>query len=745
MQTISEIFENQRIVIVAYRLPYKIVKVDNAPGLVQNAGGLVSAILSLTEKIARTTEGKSFNKILWFGQSGHNKNDFDKLITDEIEFDLYPVNIPTDINKDYYEGFCNDTIWPLFHYFPIYTVFKESYFDAYHRANQIFMDELEKVIQPDDIIWIHDYQLFLLPKMIKDKFPKSKIGFFLHIPFPSYEIYRLLNKSWREKLLQGALGADLLGFHTNDYTQHFLTTVTRILGYDNTLRKIFTPERIIKADAFPVGIDYDKYQNAVNDPAVIDEINIISDLIKHRKLVFSLDRLDYTKGLMHKLNGLELFLEQHPEWRGKVIFNMIVIPSRDAIPRYKKMKKEIDSNVGRINGKFGELDWFPIVYQYKSIKFNELVALYSYSHCVLITPLRDGMNLVAKEFVACQSKNFGVLILSEFAGAVAELGEAIIINPTDPSEVSDAILKALEMPLEDRIERIERMKIRLKNYNVFAWTEDFLNQLQLIKQEQEILEVKIMNSETLNHIIQQYKKSEKRLILLDYDGTLIPFSKHPALAMPDNRVIDQLTKLTDDYRNTVVIISGRDKTFLEKNFGNINLSLVAEHGAFMKQNGNGWVTLDKEIERKTWKHQVNQILQKYTARCYGSFIEEKETAIVWHYRNAEPDFAFVRAKELIEELKEFLFQHKKLQFLEGNKIIEIKKNVFNKGTSANLFLKNGEFDFILAIGDDHTDEELFKILPKDAYSVKVGLVQSIAKYNLTHQYEVNNLIDRLLE
>ncbi len=745
MKNITEIHENQRILIAAYRLPYDIIKENNKLKLKQNSGGLVSAVLSLSKRISSSKSVDSDKKIIWFGQSDYKKSDFDSLTTEKNQFDLYPAFIPEDINKEFYEGFCNDTLWPLFHYFSMYTVFKESYYEAYIKANQIFMNEIEKVIEPDDIVWIHDYQLMLLPKMIKEKFPKSKIGFFLHIPFPSYEIYRLINKKWGEELLKGILGADLIGFHTNDYTQHFLKTVSRILGYENFLRTVYTPERVVKADAFPIGIDYDKFINALHEPGVIKEIKLIQEFIHDCKLIFSVDRLDYTKGILHRLNGFDLFLEKFPQWHGRVIFNMIVVPSRENIPRYKKMKKEMEATVGRINGKYSHLGWRPIVYQYKSISFQKLVGLYSISHCGLITPLRDGMNLVAKEYVICQQNNAGVLILSELAGAVAELGEAIIINPINLEEVSDAILMALEMPLEERIVRNERMKSRIKNYNVVSWAEDFLNQLQLVKEEQKILEVKIINNEIIDNLIKEYKKAARRLILLDYDGTLIPFSKYPDTALPNVKVIEQLNQLASDEKNTVVIISGRDKTFLENYFGKINLNLIAEHGIFIKTNGNDWETLDNDIENNVWKDVVKLLLQKYTTRCYGSFIEEKETALVWHYRNSEPDFAFVRASELKEELTEFLIHYKDLQLLEGNKIIEIKKVGFDKGTSAESFLKQSKYDFILAIGDDRTDEDLFKVLPAEAYSIKVGLVQSVAKYNLTHQYEVNNLISRILQ
>lgn len=733
----------ERIVIIANRLPFNIVTKNNKKVLFQNSGGLVSAIMSLSEKMNSTKTDHS-HKILWVGSSDFTKSDYDALDPPLESFDLYPVNIPDGIYENYYHGFSNDTLWPLFHYFPMFSVFKDSYYDAYIEANNLFFSEIEKIIQPNDFIWVHDYQLLLLPQLIRTKFLKASVGFFLHIPFPSYEIFRLLNRKWREGLLAGMLGADLIGFHTNDYTQNFLQTVRRIFGYDNTVRKILTPERIIKTDAFPIGIDYNKFSNALTSKPVKEEIKNIEKYLGNCKLIFSVDRLDYTKGIMNRLLGLEIFLEKYPEWHDKVIFNMVVVPSRDTIYRYQKMKKDIEATVGRINGKYSHLGWRPVIYQYKSLGFDELVALYSISHVGLITPLRDGMNLVAKEYITCQGKNTGVLILSEFAGAVAELGEAIIINPSDANEVADAIKKALEMKEKERRERINKMRKRIESYDVFAWAEDFVNQLKLIKNEQIMLDIKLVNKAIENQLKKDYQEASKRIILLDYDGTLVPFSRYPDKALPDDKVKKQLKQLSKDSKNTVVIVSGRDKKFLNKCFGRLKIILIAEHGFFTKKPGTKWIAITETPDKNEWKSNVKPLLKKYTDRCTGSFIEEKESAIVWHYRNAEPDFALVRSQELKEELIEFLLYHKDLQLVEGNKIIEIKKIGYDKGLSILKLMENQNYDFILAVGDDRTDEELFKALPDNAYSIKVGLVQSNAKYNLTHQFEVNDLIDRLL-
>ncbi|MCU0846749.1 MAG: bifunctional alpha,alpha-trehalose-phosphate synthase (UDP-forming)/trehalose-phosphatase [Spirochaetes bacterium] len=732
----------ERIVIIANRSPFSIITEKNKKTLIQNSGGLVSAMASLSEKMIPALQ-KQNHQIIWVGNSEFRKADFEALEPPSKSFDFYPVAIPEDIYKNYYHGFSNDTLWPLFHYFPRFSIFKDSYYDAYVEANRLFLKQVEKIIRPGDFIWVHDYQLLLLPQMLRKKFPKANIGFFLHIPFPSYEIYRLLNRKWREELLEGILGADLIGFHTNDYTQNFLQTVRRILGNDNTIRKIFTPERIIKTDAFPIGIDYNKFFNALDDKAVKIEIKDIEKDLNNCKLIFSVDRLDYTKGIMNRLTGLEIFLEKYPEWHDKMMFNMVVVPSRDTIPRYQKMKREIEAAVGRINGKFGHLGWRPIIYQYKSLNFEQLVALYSLSHVGLITPLRDGMNLVAKEYITCQGKNVGVLILSEFAGAVAELGEALIINPNDSNEIAEAIKKALEMELEEREERIQKMRKRIESYDIFAWAEDFVNQFQIIKKEQSMLDVKIVNNKIENRIKEDYRTASNRIILLDYDGTLVPFSRSPEKALPGRGVIEQLKKISGDEKNKVIIISGRDKKFLYECFGELNIILIAEHGFLIKYPGSEW-SAESEMTDNEWKKNVKPLIKKYADRCAGSFIEEKESALVWHYRGSESDFALVRSQELKEELMEFLLYHKDLQLIEGNKNFEIKKTGYDKGTSITKLFQNQNFDFVLAIGDDRTDEDLFKALPNNAYSIKVGLIQSNAKYNLTHQYEVNDLINKLI-
>jgi trehalose 6-phosphate synthase/phosphatase len=576
--------------------------------------------------------------------------------------------------------------------------------------------------------------------MVRENYPDANIGFFLHIPFPSNEIFKLLPRRWRESLLRGVIGADLIGLHTNDYTQHFLKSVKRTLGFDCSRNLIHADDRVARADAFPIGIDYEKF-NFQDTPEIRAEKEKLNEQLRGNKLVFSVDRLDYTKGILNRLKGFEYFLDSYPHWREKVVFNMVVIPSRENIPRYRDMKNEIEANVGRINGKYSNLSWRPIIYQYKSLPFHELLALYSMSDVGLITPLRDGMNLVAKEYVASQNEKMGMLILSEMAGASAELTEALIINPTDVEELSESINKALEMPDSEKQLKLEKMKQRIKEYSVYTWANDFFNQANEIHNKQLELQARFVDQHIMNTIVAEYQSADSRIIFMDYDGTLIPFTRYPEQAILGERARNVISLVAKDPLNTMVIISGRDKNFLERQFEGMNLILVAEHGLFIKYPNGVWESLVQfDIE---WKGKVYPVLREYVDRCSGSFIEEKNASLVWHYRNVDEDFVQIRINELKDNLSEILKEEPKLIMLEGNKILEVKSTVYDKGTSAMLLLSQKEYGFILAIGDDRTDEDLFNVLPETAFSIKVGSALSLAKYNLKSQKLIYDFFESL--
>ncbi len=729
-----------RLFIVSNRLPFTIEEKEGKIEFKESAGGLVTGLSGYLDSL----KSSSFTtmKYIWVGWPGGKVKEkhYDEIRKKAFqEFNSYPVFISEKEMDNFYHGFCNKTIWPLFHCFSVYTFYDESFWDYYKKVNEHFCETIIKILKPDDILWIHDYHLMLLPKLIRERMPEILIGFFLHIPFPPFEIYRLLPKNWRVEILKGILGSDLVGFHTNDYTQDFLRSVLRLLGFEHNIGNITLPDRIVKVDTFPMGIHYKKFSDAASNAKIQKEKESIKKMFKDTKIILSVDRLDYTKGIINRLQGFELFLEKNPDWHNKVTLLLIVVPSRVGVESYQKMKNKIDELVGKINGKFGNIQWTPIQYQYRHIPFENLVALYTASDIALITPLRDGMNLVAKEYISTRTDKTGVLILSEMAGSSKELGEAIIINPNHKEEIAQALKEALEMPVEEQKTRNEIMQKRLSNYDVIHWANDFINELLKLNEQKRTFDTKLLPSSERNKIIKEFKNANSKLILLDYDGTLVPFDIHPEKVKPDEELITLIKKLSEQNAN-LVLISGRDKNTLQNWFGMLDISLVAEHGIWIKEKNTDWQLI--KPMNADWKQKLLPFLKLYTDRLPGSFIEEKEFSLVWHYRKSDPELSSIRAKELTDDLIS-LTANTDVQILQGNKVIEIRNSGVNKGTATTFFISKNKYDFILAVGDDWTDEDIFKVLPQEANSIKVGITPSLAKFNLKDYKEVRKLIEEL--
>jgi trehalose 6-phosphate synthase/phosphatase len=736
MEDLKKRVKTGRLIIVAYRLPFKIVNENDQVTLFQNSGGLVSAVLSLVHE----QEGSPFNpkeKIQWVGFSENTPEELEGQTLANESFQAHPVFISADINEHYYEGFCNNLLWPLCHYFPSLAKFDDAYFESYQIANRLFFDKVAEIIQPDDVVWVQDYQLMLLPDMIRQRFPDNKIGFFFHIPFPSFELFRMLPVKWRQALIDGILGADVVGFHTNDYVEYFLKAARMVAGHGNKLHYINLSNRIIKVDSFPISIDYKKFNSAYDDPAVAKEREQARESLKE-KVIFSVDRLDYSKGILHRLYGFQRFLEQNADWHERVSFVMVVVPSRDNIEQYQQMKSDIDQTVGGINAAFGTISWQPIIYQYRSMPFEELLGMYTASDVALITPVRDGMNLVCKEYVASRKDQKGVLILSEMAGAAAELGEALIINPLDAQDISNAIKRAFEMPVPEQTKRMTAMQARIRDYDIFAWTNDFFTQMIMIEQEYERLRQVFLTHKGIDAIRQAYSASKNRILFFDYDGTLAPIVPDPSKAIVSEDTKALIMEIAK--RDTVIIISGRDRYFLHELFHDLPVHIIAEHGALVKtKDSTEWV-LNEHYE-ENWKESIRPILDMYAKRCPGAFVEEKETSLAWHYRTAEDkEYALRRAQELTWQLKSFIQPELNLQIVEGNKVIEVKKTAFNKGTAAKAFVEHGDYDFILAIGDDTTDEDMFEALPENAYTIKIGDDLSAARNHIKNQQQVYHFL-----
>jgi trehalose 6-phosphate synthase/phosphatase len=605
-------------------------------------------------------------------------------------------------------------------------------------VNEIFCEAVLEVAEPDDTIWVHDYQLMLLPKCLRERLPNARVGFFLHIPFPSSEIFRLL--PWCKEIMEGIMGADLVGLHTYDYARHFLSSMRRLLGYEHALGQITTGDRVLRVDAFPMGIDYQKFADAASDLEVENEIRKIRKKVGDRTIILSIDRLDYTKGIPERLEAFGRFLARHPEYEDKVTMVLVAVPSRTRVEQYVLLKRHVDELVGRINGRYGSLDWTPVLYLYRALPFRTMAALYQLADIALVTPLRDGMNLIAKEYVASKVDGKGVLVLGEMAGASNVLGESITVNPNSRESVVEALKTALTLPKEEQIERNRAMQKRLQRYDLNRWAGDFMDGLSRVGDLRERLSAKLLSGEGKETLVEAYARSDKRLILLDYDGTLIDFADRPEAAKPDEELTELLGMLTADPRNSVVIISGREKDSLMEWFGTLEVGLVAEHGIWVKNKGMNWEMI--EPLRDEWKDDIRPFLERYVDRTPGSFIEEKEFSLVWHYRKAVPGLGSARAMQLKDELL-LLTSNLNLGVLEGSKVVEIKSAGINKGRAALHWILRDRWDFILAVGDDPTDEDVFDALPGSAYSIKVRLTPSRARFNVESPDEVRSLLEDL--
>lgn len=722
-----------KTIIVSNRLPVKIKETDSEYQLVPSEGGLATGLGTVYKQ----------NGNVWIGWPGQViEPDRTEQVTSQLkELSLLPVYLTQEDISEFYEGFSNDVLWPVFHYYAsTYTTYNPSHWEYYKSVNQKFKDVILENLEDGDTVWIHDYQLLLLPALIRQVRADVSIGFFLHIPFPSHEMFRLI--PWRNELLEGMLGADLIGFHTFDDVRHFLSSVSRLLPVPISSNIITSGERTIVVESFPMGIDEKKYSGLPQTSEVKEQALQIQDIFIDNKIILSVDRLDYSKGILQRLQAFELLLNDHPEYIGKVTLYMVVVPSRDTVASYAYLRDQIDKKVGNVNARYRTIDWTPITYYYRSLPIEMLSALYSTADVCLVNPMRDGMNLVSKEYVASRTNNDGVLVLSEMAGASKELIDALIVNPNNVTQVKDAIIEALNMPLAEQQRRMSQMRQLVAKFNVKHWVHIFMERLQEVKLMQRSMQTRHVHSVTAKSIINRYRGTSKRIIFLDYDGTLVGFKANVNQASPDAELYHLLTQLSSDPHNQVVIISGRKHDNLGDWFGDKNIYLVAEHGAWFKEQGSDWHKINGLST--AWKKDLYSIFEKYVDRTPGSFIEEKTYSLAWHYRKAEAGLGELRANELMNTLK-FLATDKGLQLLPGDKVVEVKNMEINKGKAALSLVEQTDYDFIMALGDDFTDEDLFKALPDSAITIKVGTGASLAKFFVRNPTEVRGILASLGE
>ena len=732
-----------KTIIISNRLPLQINISENELEVTPSVGGLATGLKSFHQ------EGDS----IWIGWTGLAAEEIPEEMSEAVvekaaNEGCVPVSLTTEEIEKFYYGFSNRTVWPLFHYFMEYTEFQPDHWEAYKTVNQKYSEAVVARLNDGDTVWVHDYQLLLLPDLIRQKKPNVTIGFFNHIPFPSSEVFRTL--PWREEILKGMLGADLIGFHTYDYERHFLRSVNRILRHDINFNSVNIGNRIIRTDSFPMGIDYNKFRKAAkehqNQPRsentdIQKKLDYHKYVTRNTKLILSIDRLDYTKGIANRIRAFGYFLEKYPEYKEKVRLIMLAVPSRTNVPQYQLLKKEVDELVGRINGQFATVNWTPIWYFYRSMPFENLIDLYCSSEVAMITPTRDGMNLVAKEYVATRTDNTGVLILSEMAGAAHELNEALIINPNNFEQIVDSLKQALEMPKHEQVRRNKILQKRLKRYNVEKWAKDFMKSLKETKKTRKAFKAIELTENIKKDLFDRYSAAQRRILFLDYDGTLRSFEDKPEDAPPDQELLDLIKKLGEQGNTRVVIISGRDKETIGSWWKDVPVELIAEHGVWVRNVHKDWKLT--ENLNNSWMKTVRPVLETFVDRTPGTFIEEKNYSLAWHYRKAGPELGEVRANELSAVLRDMISNHG-LSVLQGHKVLEIKNSGVNKGKAANKLLVE-KYDFIFAAGDDWTDEFLFTELPDQSTTVKVGMNKTEAKYYLKNTDKVRGLLSEFIK
>jgi trehalose 6-phosphate synthase/phosphatase len=802
-------------VVVSNRLPVTITK-DPATGAwhsVMSSGGLVSALSGLKKEM-------SFTWIGWPGMAFSPQDQAavqSSLIT---EHSCVPVFLPETIVNAHYNGFSNSILWPLFHYHPGEIAFDDEHWNGYVAANEAFAEATLNHVRDGDLIWVQDYHLMLLPSMLRRRcvqmgLKNIKIGFFLHTPFPSSEIYRILPV--RREVLLGVLECDLIGFHTYDYCRHFLSSCTRILGLHTLPNGVEFEGRMVHVGTFPIGIDPDKFIEGLQIDSVQERIKYLKSKFQGIKLLVGVDRLDYIKGVPHKLHAFEVFLSQHPEWIGKVVLVQVAVPSRTDVEEYQALQHTVNELVGRINGKYGSVEFMPIHFMNKSVTFEELVALYAVSDVCVVSSTRDGMNLVSYEYIATQHQNHGVLIISEFAGAAQSLNGSLLVNPWNPEQVAQAIYESVTMPEETRRANHATLFRYVTKYTSAYWGLSFVNELRRVRDEfdsrmQLLPKFLPSSSITETSLLKPFLKARRRVIFLDLLGTLTEEGKMLEFSRPSSRILSKLAALAALPNTSVYVISGRGRKHMSSWFGGIGVGLCAEHGCFyahppaiserMEKSVNledcdmsdvasttsstsnsiqtsrvsasavlfttmsalaadhGWVRLAKHID-PAWRSTIRPLFEHYTERTPGSFIEDKEVNLTWHYRHADPEFGAWQAAELQMNVDKLL-AHLPVTVVLGNKTLELRPAAVDKATFARSVLRdltaldtvegNVPADpsdtAVICFGDGKTDEVVFTLLSDridmTTCSITVGKKQTVANGYVESVADVHALLDALV-
>lgn len=719
------------LVIISNRLPVSVKKSHDTFEIYPSSGGLATGLSGYTKRAGTKWVG-------WPGLPSDGLSEADKLLIARKlkRYRCYPVFLSKKQIDAYYNGYSNGVLWPLFHGLPVRAGNSVANWEAYHNVNALFADKALVLSEPGSTLWVHDYQLLLVPSMLRTARADDHIGFFLHIPFPKPE--ELLRHTHTRALLAGMLGADLVGFHTTGYVQNFLEACAGAEIGTRTDHQIVLPGRAVQATDFPMGIDYGKFAGATKQRRVQAEYRRLQRKYAGLKVIVTVDRLDPTKGFIERLEAYRQLLTDSPELHGGIVMVMLAVPSRGDIAEYRKLRERVEALVRDINRTFGSPAWRPIEYLHQTIPFEALAALYRRADIAFVAPVRDGMNLVAKEYIAAQTDRKGILVLSETAGAAQELKDAVLVNPARPTTMLRGLTRALNLPAEELYRRTGNMQRHLRKFTVQKWADTFMESLQKPRSFGRVA-VRSLSPALTQKITREYRQAGSRLLLLDYDGVLRPFNRDPAAATPSKRTLRLLQKLSEDPKNDVMIISGRSKADLQAWFGDLPLALAAEHGALIRRKG-GKNWHHTSSSGLLWHQHILKVFEHYAEQTPGSLVEQKEWALSWHYRAASPYYAQKNLVALRRVLKPLVKEYG-LQLLEGNKVLEVRPSDVSKRRAAQEWLIH-DHDFLLCIGDDVTDEDMFAVMPPHAYSIKVGRGPTLARFRARGVDEVLGLLSK---
>lgn len=704
-------------------------------------------------------------------------------LSDELlaKFRCYPVFLEPELKQKFYQGFCKQQLWPLLHYvLPMSPLslgrFDPELWQAYVRANMIFTDRLVEVVSQDvDYVWIHDYHLMVLPSLLRRRLHKVACGLFLHSAFPSSEIFRAFPK--REELLRSMLNADVIGFHTFDYARHFLSCCSRMLGLEHHTKRgsilMTYYGRDVHLKILPTGVQPERFIGGFQWAETKWRIGELKDQLKGKTVLLGVDDMDMFKGIEMKLLAFERLLDLHEEWRGSLVLVQITNAPRSNSKETQDLLYFIKSTADRINQKYGDarVGFSPLIYIERPVPLHERLAYYSLADVVVVTATRDGMNLVPYEYIVCRQgapelvDRTSMLVVSEFVGCSPSLSGALRVNPWSTSSVSDGIYKAIKMPKADQRMRHEKHWSYVQKHTVSYWASSCTQ--YLIKSTEGHQRMKTyglglgldnfrvvaldpsFQKLQLATLLPAYQNAKKRLILCDYDGTLVPSTQMDM--RPSSEVMRLLNSLAEDPNNSMYIVSGRVKADLQAWFsGMLSLGVASEHGYYKKHPGNAEWRVEYPGLDFSWKEIVRPIMEVYTMSTDGTHIVEKDSGITWAYANADPDFGSWQAKELLDHL-ESVMVGEAIEVVSGQHYVEVKPKGMTKGVTVRKLLETVQPDFVLCMGDDRSDEEMFQTFTDAScdslavFACTVGQKPSNANYYVNDHNDVVSILSRLSE